>query len=332
MSDHGQGGDNLASQLVDTTAISWSPDGQYLAIGTYDFLDTGDYNNVAVSLVSINDSSRYVLYSDDEASPVEQIVWAPSGQELYFVDSAHSRVIRYSVSPAAMTGEMAITSNPDMPFQAVTSLSISEDNNYLLIGSTGGWEVFNTVTLDSVRWQSVNTGVRWVGWRPNHDQFLTVYENGALVLWSSSEFTEIKTISPRYNTGLAPRGIFDNHITVAAWSPTGEYLAVGDSEGVVRIWHIDEAQHTAFYREYGEVIDLAWNPVYPVILVTGSSSIETRNTLTRERLNKWSDAAMSPHAVWSPDGVRIAIGRQDTPRDNLLQILDIGRIELPPHE
>jgi eukaryotic-like serine/threonine-protein kinase len=133
-------------------------------------------------------------------------------------------------------------------------------------------------------------------------------------VWDANTGTNV--IGYGYNSGI---------VHSVAWSPNGQYLAVGSSDGLVQVWNVATQQNIYNYSGHtGDVLVVAWSLDGQRIASGGSdgtAQVWDATTGAHAYIYRghadfyWghftSNAAVNGVA-WSPDGQRIASGSNDT--------------------
>ncbi len=101
---------------------------------------------------------------------------------------------------------------------------------------------------------------------------------------------------------------------IAAWSPDGARLALGEPGGQVRVWDVAAERTVHLLMGANTTVDaLAWSPNGALIAVGGPAGlIELWNATSGERLRALDQSPGWVTALaWSPDGTRLAAGSTD---------------------
>lgn len=282
---------------------SWSPDGRYIAVSTFDHIGSGAYTNVNVRVFSVDTLNERIFFHYDETQLIHDLAWSPSGDKLYFSDLIYNHIYLHDVESGEQIGILTLR-----PYEGDTnnieSISVSPDGNLLAAASYYGWEIFDLNTQQSVLWMPVDSPMRWIGWHPDGSQFATTHGDTTLRFWSAQDYTEIRRLVTPSNEGIATwRRQRPPNPVRAAWSPDGSLLAVGDDEGVVRIWRSDDLSLVSvFYIQQSTIYELSWNPLDPQLLaVRTPAAIEIWNHTTGQMQSSYSASV----GAWSPDGTRL---------------------------
>lgn len=103
-------------------------------------------------------------------------------------------------------------------------------------------------------------------------------------------------------------------VLTLAWSPNGQWIASGGSDGTVQVWEAKTGKPVQTYLGHkAEVNTLCWSPD-GTHLVSGSEdrTVHVWHALTGKHLLTYQGHTHAVDAVaWSPDGTRIASGSTD---------------------
>ena len=107
-----------------------------------------------------------------------------------------------------------------------------------------------------------------------------------------------------------------NWITSVTWSPNGERVASGSSDGTVQLWDLEKGSSPLrIYRGHkSAVTDVGWSPDGSCIVSSSSDgTVQLWETTTGHRLHTYGqhkDEVLA--AVWTPDGRRIVSAACET--------------------
>jgi WD40 repeat protein len=279
-------------------ATAWSPDGRYLATGGEDgavwVWDVRAHRRVGG--VANPESARFGVM-------VTAVAWSPDGRRLASASTDGIRVWPFSPGTTAVPA-------PWWASGSTLAIVWSPDGARLAGGDRRGvvriWDVAAkkplTPALDPGTGPASTDAVRWLAWAPGGRHLATGSREGRIRTWDVATGRTLG--APRTSPGV-PRSM--------AWS-AGGLLAVGDRDGVVRLWRPGTATATATLGGAGVVAALAWSPDGSRLASGGSGgSAQLRDGLSGSVLGETA-AAQAGGVVslsWSPDGTRLASGGID---------------------
>jgi WD40 repeat protein len=291
-----RGQDNEYIPPVDTALISYSPNGQYIAIGL----------NKAVEIVEVASNEAiqtFNLETDIWAAPI----WSPDGQIIAFGNrtnlelwtdlsssprqvalyegevrgfgaikanawSSDGRIIAFTTGDAVdlwdtESNHFLIRYNPDgTPW----SLAWKHDSNRLLIGGSLFLEIYNAQAQISEKRFSlepfldsegnyVNPAALSIVWSPLEDAFAFASETNIDLVYLS-EFA-----NQQGGIIYSDSPFFNGHesdVYSIAWHPSGLYLASSGQDSIIRIW--DAVKGEEIYKielpENTFIRSVAWSP------------------------------------------------------------------------
>jgi WD40 repeat protein len=100
----------------------------------------------------------------------------------------------------------------------------------------------------------------------------------------------------------------------ADWHPNGELLAVGMSDGSVRLYTMQDelATYESFRPQTESVLDLAWSPDGSQLAVSSiEGMIRQIDMSNRQLIHEWDHNDYIRAVAWSPDGSMLAGGGDD---------------------
>ena len=250
-------------------AIKWSPNGEYLAFVTYDYLGaTDDWNNTMLNVVDY--SSGQLKFSrrldTDTKVTVVGISWSVDssmilllthiGEVKWFEVENGNFISEWSVSPGST------------PF--VSSFSHSFDGNFLAVVTSDDYsttpyqnrlQVFNSNAGDIVYQTQLPgavgvTSYSWMAWSPNGNQLALLSSNAHLFVgnWSSG------ILSINRDFDLTSHNVA-SAIVYGGWGPDGRLLALTSGNAQSQLGIFDTATGDLVFNltQSADAGKLIWN-------------------------------------------------------------------------
>jgi WD40 repeat protein len=278
-------------------AVSFSPDGKYLASASADTL-LRVWQVSSASDFKLELSCTFFNYPD----PLISLSWSPDGRELVSGDTNGNIKLwklPCDTTPVVLAGSTgavrAVVFSPDG-----LTLASGGSDNILRVWDLASRKI--SYTLDNGRY-----GINDIRWSPDGTYLAFVSTNGELTKVKYSG-TNSQTEKPLKVQGGALRSL--------AWSANGKWLAAGDSVGGVTLWNVARPEMVSriiVASETSAVHTLAFSPDSS-LLATGSADsmvkiggLGTDDTLkpTFTLLNTLTghsgsvrDLAFSPNGNW----------------------------------
>jgi len=236
---------NLDTQITPTysfgsqaNSVSWSPNGQYLAVGGY-----GTPSGNELQIFYFNGSSLTFITGIDFGATIYSVNWNSNGNRLvvggsYLAPSGKQLRI-YSFAESTLT---LLDSKNFSSSYSIKSTSWSSDNNFLAVSD--GYNIivysFDGTTLTSIDSKIYGNIAQPVNWSPD-DQYLAV--GGG----QPESGNELQVYSFNGATlSLTPVAVFAYGYRILSlnWSPDGQYLAIGgqspnEGHGELEIYSFD---------------------------------------------------------------------------------------------
>jgi WD40 repeat protein len=257
-------------------AVAWSPDGKYIASGSWDH-----------SVQVWNTQTGALLFSYDQGDIVDAVAWSPDGkyiasgswddtvqvwnvqaQTLVRIYIGHSDFVsslawspdgKYIASGSwdhtvqvwnAKTGARLFTFPYD---EIVNTVAWSPDGRSLAVGGGAGLvQVLNakTGTLVFTYYGQIDTVVNTIAWSPDSQEIASGDRNDLVMVWAAATGKPITTYSG--HTG---------EVVALAWSPNGKYIASGSWDHTVQVWNATTGVLAVIHRGHSDnVAALAWSP------------------------------------------------------------------------
>ncbi|MCA2694109.1 MULTISPECIES: serine/threonine-protein kinase [unclassified Microcystis] len=298
------------SHLV--TSVVYSPDGRYLASGSYD--DTIKIWEVA--------TGKQLRTLPGHSDSVRSVVYSPDGR--YLASGSVDKTIK--IWEVATGKELRTLTGHS---RGVSSVAYSPDGRYLASGSGDKtikiWEVETGKELRTLTGHSI--GVLSVAYSPDGRYLASGsydYDKGdkgdkiiktikTIKIWEVATGKELRTL-----TGHS------NGVTSVAYSPDGRYLASGSWDDTIKIWEVATGKELrTLTGHYGEVYSVAYSPDGRYLASgSGDNTIKIWEVATGKELRTLtghSSGVLS--VVYSPDGRYLASGSWD----NTIKIWRVGQ-------
>jgi uncharacterized protein with WD repeat len=272
------------------SALAWSPDGRYLASGSWDH---------TVQVWDAKTGSQ--LFSYRHGDIVDALAWSPDGRYLASGSWDHTVEVWDMQSFSLVT---IYTGHSDF----VSTLAWSPDGRYLASGSWDHtvqvWDAHTKSLLFSYQYGEI---VDSVAWSPN-GLFLAVGGRDGTVHVLDAQ-TGTRRLIYFGHTG-SPTSV----INAVAWSPDSRLIASGDRDHRVLVWEAATGKLvTTFTGHTAEVYVLAWSPDGRY-LASGSvdHTVQVWQATTGLPLLTYRGHHQNVDALaWSPNGHLIASGSWD---------------------
>lgn len=197
----------------DITAVAYSPDGKYVAIGTTDtwgipIFDTTTWKKVASP--------------DDNDSWLTAVAFSKDGKILAAGDR-RKKVVLYNTETWKKSAVMKVGFK-------INGIALNQNGSLLVIvGEDGGALLWNVTENKLVKKLNIKQEVLTVAFSPDNVHFATGGRDNWVTIWNSTGMT-VKFLAGH-----------NNNVRTVAYSPDGKYLVSGsdDNEKPFILWEID---------------------------------------------------------------------------------------------
>jgi serine/threonine protein kinase len=302
----------LSSRFLDKTltghssmvsSVVYSPDGRYLASGSWD--DTIKIWEVATG----KELRTFTGHSDS----VESVAYSPDGR--YLASGSDDGTIK--IWEVATGKELRTLTGH---FYPVRSVAYSPDGRYLASGSNTPIKIWEVATGKELR---TLTG---------HSYFVTsvVYSpDGRYLAASGSSHNTIRIWEVATGKELRTLTGHSNWVNSVVYSPDGRYLASGSYDNTIKIWEVATGKELRTLAGHSSRVNsVVYSPDGRYLAASGGSG----GILENDTIKIWEVATgrevrtLAGHSSWvksvvySPDGRYLA-----SAGDNTIQIWRVGR-------
>jgi eukaryotic-like serine/threonine-protein kinase len=273
--------------LDSVTSVSWSPDGNRIASGSYD-------RTVQV-WDAVNGDYAYTYRGHTKR--VTCVAWSPDGTRIAS-GSDDSTVQVWN----ALNGEHIYTyhgHNGDLH-----SVAWSPDGTRIASGSNDSTvQVWDAQSGSQVLTYSGHLTYVWAAaWAPDGTRIASGSSDSSVQVWNAQNGNLLVTYRGHGSTVLS-----------VSWSPDNTRIASGGDDYSVQIWQAKDGHNLLTYRGHsGRVGKVAWSPHGMTIASAGDTTVQIWNAQNGSLLLIYKGHSGGVGAAaWSPDGTRIASGGAD---------------------
>jgi WD40 repeat protein/serine/threonine protein kinase len=266
------------------TALSWSPNGKWLATGSGDA-------TVRVWDVA---SGRCLLTLGGHTGRIGCVAWSPDGKWLASASEDTTAKIWEAIGGRLLQtlrghggGVYGVSWSPD----GKRLVTANEDGTAKVWGTPGGRE------LRTIRCHSP-AGCTYVSWSPDEKLLATSSADTTAKLWEADTGRLFQTLKGHTNL-----------VTSVCWSPDSKLLATGSWEGIVRVWVAASGREVRNLQ--GDSLCVAWSPDGKWLGTGGETATVWEGASGRQLLSLKGHAAGIMSVCWSPDGKRLATASMD---------------------
>lgn len=269
----------------EVSALEWSPDGQFIAVGT----SSGQ-------LILMDDAENVLFKAQASSTPIERIAWHKDGNLLAFlITDSEIGFLRNGMDAgwewAGFSIERMVTMM-GFRFSPVSDLlAIGDDLNTLSLYAIGA----NEVTLVQTFPTEHNDWIRDVAWSPDGTQLVTGADDGMVITWSVAN-----------NAAVQRKKVHTDYVRTVDWHPSAPMIVSGSDDNRVIFWDAEQLTPIvergfgawilkARFTEFGDGVDVFFLD-------------ESSQRITIPQMNGETDKAAAPsvrqdhQAYTSPQG------------------------------
>jgi len=245
----------------DTSKITFSPDGMYLAIAsgkTASIWGTSGYHETALIMgdpmahIALSPDGKYIATNGGYltkgfSSADVNIAYADESVRIWEVSNQHE----LACLPPNTTMNVVLFDNAGrLPQEnALNALTFSNDGQYLATASSNDtstiWEIKSGKRILSV---SHNGSVNSVAFSPDGKKLATASSDKTSRLWDVASGKELLSLAHK------------SAVNAVSFSSDGAYLATGDAGGNVWVWDTKDYKGVAHFVHNDSVLYIAFSP------------------------------------------------------------------------
>ncbi|OPF17888.1 protein kinase [Microcystis aeruginosa KW] len=277
-------------------SVVYSPDGHYLASGSWD-------NPIKIWEVATGKELRTLT---GHSNMVWSVVYSPDGR---YLASGSSNTIK--IWEVATGNELrTLTGHSDVVFAVV----YSPDGRYLASGSSNSIIIWEVATGKGLRILTGHSSkVLSVVYSPDGRYLASGSYDNTIKIWEVATGKELRTLTGHSDS-----------VRSVVYSPDGRYLASGSYDNTIKIWEVATGKELRTLTGHSKgVLSVVYSPDGRY-LASGSSdnTIKIWEVATGKQLRTLTGHSHSVNSVvYSPDGHYLASGSSD----NTIKIWRVGQ-------
>ncbi|HRP02356.1 MAG TPA: choice-of-anchor D domain-containing protein [Candidatus Kapabacteria bacterium] len=277
----------LSGHSSGVNSVSFSPDGAYLASGSY----------AQIKLWRVSDGSLVRILSG-HSSGVSSVSFSPDGE--YLASGGADKTIKlWRVSDGSLVRTLSGHSS------LVNSVSFSPDGEYLASGSNDKtiklWRVSDGSLVRTL--PGHRDVVNSVSFSPDGEYLASGSDDYTIKLWRVSDGSLVRTLS-WYSYG----------VNSVSFSPDGEYFASGNNGKTIRLWRVSDGSLVRILSWYSTWVNsVSFSPDGEYLASGGrDATIRLWRVSDGSLVRTLSGHSNSVESVsFSPDGAYLASGSDD---------------------
>ena len=287
--------DVLEGHRGSVNSVCWSPDGKYIASGSYD-------KDIIIWNASNGQKVR-TLY--EYYNIVNDVAWSPDGNYLA-CGYNDENIILYNPNNGTLLDTLkgdgyrpsSLAWSPDGEYLASGYYKNTWVCGHIVLWNPDTKEKVKTFELEGIGWESVYS----IAWSPDGRYLAIGLEYFDVVILDVNSGQKLKTL----------KGHSDRVYSVC-WSPDGKYLASGSGDNTVIIWNVNNGEREQMIHGYYDVYSVAWSPDGKYLASSGSNIITLWDSDTGENLQELevTDGGGILSLSWSPNGKYLLSGSYD---------------------
>lgn len=284
---------HLASHSLGVNLLEWSPDDEYLAVGSGD--------QTSIRLIDPDNGDELVQLGNDLGHAANDIGWSFDGQYLAVADQFNTvklwtttaeKVAILNYPKDTSQGSPYITWHPSEPIIA-TSSGISSDSTVVI------WN-FDSTILDHIPFPEAN----WLAFGPEGNKLVLARNDGSTSVWNMD--TQVLSPGPHSDSRIA-------------WHPSvpefvGTNCNPGSGECIIWLYDaVSQQKITTLTQNIGNAIDVEWHPKGQLVAITQWHEIIFWDVVSNSivgSIQSISDGWFTSIS-WKKDGSLLALGNSD---------------------
>ncbi len=121
----------------------------------------------------------------------------------------------------------------------ITDAIYSPDGKFIAVATTLGVSIHQADTLEEILYFETNASVNSLAFSPDGETIATGLKDNTLKLWKASDGVLLKSLDG-HTDETAKKGAKKAEVTSVAFSPDGNQLAGGSTDGTVSLWQISD--------------------------------------------------------------------------------------------